>query len=262
MANQVMMLSQYGCDEVTRPELSMVATPEPTNRVLQGKRTKGTEVVSHQPIPHDYLLDMTEDCLADIGFRFGEQHHGLSHDGNRYFGVIELLSGENYDEFSMVVGLRNSHDKRFPAGVAFGMRVMVCANLCFGGEVTIARRHTRKIMRDLPNLVAAAVSSTKYMEHVQVERFEAYQNAAINDRDADHIIMNLLRNGTINATRVPKVVQEWDEPSHDFGGRTVWRLHNAVTETLKGTQIQLLPQRTIGLNALCDEYTGFIPRAA
>ena len=116
-------------------------------------------------------------------------------------------------------------------------------------------------MRDLPNMIMAAVSNTKTMEHNQALRFERYQETPVSDRDADHLIMNMMRRGAINTTRIPKVVQEWDEPSHDFGGRTIWRLHNAVTETLKGTNIHEMPKRTIELNAICDEYAEFTPMA-
>jgi len=42
----------------------------------------------------------------------------------------------------------------------------------------------------------------------------------------------------------------------------VWRLFNAATEALKGTNIHEMPNRTIELQALCDEYTQFLPIAA
>lgn len=245
---KVLMLDQYKCGSVLRHELSGVVLPPATE--------------SYQPIGHDYLVDVTEDCLSDVGFRFGEQHHGLSHDGNRYFGVIDLLSGSGNDVFSLMLGLRNSLDKRFPAGCAFGARVMVCANLSFGGEQSFGRKHTVNIMRDLPNLIMAAFSNLKSMQHNQELRFERYMEARINDRDADHLIMSMIRNGVISPQRIGKLLQEWDEPSHDFGPRTVWRLFNATTEALKGYNIHEMPQRTIGLQALCDQQTGFLPIAA
>jgi len=248
MSAHVLSLETYKCDSVTRPALSAVTLPEATK--------------SYQPIGHDYLVDVTEDCLGEIGFRFGPQHHGLSHDGNRYFGVIELISSSPAVDFSLTVGLRNSLDKRFPAGVAFGAHVFVCANLCFGGEQVIGRKHTVNIMRDLPNLIYAAVGGLKSMQHNQERRFQFYQDAKLGDTMADHLVVEMLRRGVINTQRVEKVVKEWDEPSYDHGGRTVWRLFNAVTESLKGCNIHEIPQRTIPLQMLLDEHTGFIPLAA
>jgi hypothetical protein len=55
-----------------------------------------------------------------------------------------------YDDYTDTVGLRNSHDKSFPIGIAFGSRVFVCDNLAFHGEHVIRRKHTVKAKRELP----------------------------------------------------------------------------------------------------------------
>ena len=56
-----------------------------------------------------------------------------------------------------MLGLRNSHDKTFPAGIVAGSAVFICDNLAFSGEVKLARKHTTHITRDLPRLVQSAV---------------------------------------------------------------------------------------------------------
>ena len=68
--------------------------------------------------------------------------------------------GHAQDDYGLVIGLRNSHDKSFPASIALGSGVFVCDNLAFSAEVTIARRHTRFIERDLPRVVHTAVGAT------------------------------------------------------------------------------------------------------
>jgi hypothetical protein len=52
-----------------------------------------------------------------------------------------------------VVGIRNSHDKAFAAGIIAGAQVLVCDNLCFSGEILLARKHTGHIHYDLPVMV-------------------------------------------------------------------------------------------------------------
>ena len=54
------------------------------------------------------------------------------------------------EDYCWVLGLRNSHDKTFPAGIVAGASVFVCDNLSFSGEIKFARKHTRFIVRDLP----------------------------------------------------------------------------------------------------------------
>jgi len=45
----------------------------------------------------------------------------------------------------------------YPAGLVAGIRVCVCDNLAFFGEVKISRKHTRFAERDLRHLTARAV---------------------------------------------------------------------------------------------------------
>lgn len=245
MTAHVMSLAAYKCDEVARHELMGVQMPPATD--------------TYQPIGHHDLLDMADDSARDLGFVFGDQHHGLSHDGKRYFGVVELRDSAPNSDFGLMLGLRNSLDKRFPAGLAFGSQVFVCANLCFGGEVVIKRKHTAFILKDLPNMVYAAMEKLCSFKGIQEARFETYQETRLNDRDADHLILRMLREQVINTSRVEKVVNEWDKPSYDHGPRTVWRLFNAVTEAYKGMNIHELPQRAMGLQALCDQQAEFLP---
>ena len=71
----------------------------------------------------------------------------------------------------------------------------------------------------------------------------------------------MLRQGVINTQRVEKVVNEYYEPSHEEhlvdGKRTVWTLHNAVTESLKGVGMATLPRRTITAQGLLDKATDY-----
>ena len=58
-------------------------------------------------------------------------------------------------------------------------------------------------------------------------------------------------------TKVDDVVKEWYEPSHqEFADiSTVWRLFNAVTESLKG-RLGSIINETRALHGICDSYVG------
>jgi hypothetical protein len=241
------LMLHCGATEVARNDLQLVELPEYTR--------------TYCPIGHDTFVDLVEDKLQEVGFRFGTQAHSLTKQGNRYFGLVELLCGQENDQHAMVVGIRNSIDKSFPAALAFGSQVFVCDNLAFSGEIKVSRKHTTNIMRDLPALVGAAVMNTEMMRNNQNLRFEQYQDTYIRGRTADHLIIEMLRHGAINTSRVQKVVEQWDEPDHDFGGRTIWRLFNAVTESLKEAPLHDVPPRTIALQAVLDKAAKFTPKA-
>jgi hypothetical protein len=244
MSNQVMELSQYKCETVNRPALEGVVLPPATD--------------TYQPIGHDWLLNLLEDGVRDMGFAFGHEHHGLSHDGARYFGLIELRGVSTVaDGYSFQMGVRNSLDKRFGAQVAFGAQVMVCANLCFGGTYMLGRKHTTYIERDLPALVEQTLERIPELSKAQDDRFGAYKEHPLSQRNADHLVMNMLRAGAVNSARIEKVIKEWDEPTFEHGDRTVWRMFNAATQALKGCNIHEMPPRTIKLQEVCDHASGF-----
>jgi hypothetical protein len=243
MSEQVLSLAQYKCETVTRPVLEGVVLPPATK--------------TYQPVGHGWLLDQLEDAISGIGMRFGDQHHGLSHDGKRYFGLITLLNGSGNPDYNTQMGVRNSLDKRFGAQVAFGNQVMVCANLCFWGNYELGRKHTTHIERDLPLLIEQKLAGIPEMSRLQDNRFNAYRESNLSEKNADHLIMNMLREGAVNTSRIEKVINEWDNPTFDHGDRTVWRAFNAATQALKGTNIHEMPARTIQLQEVCDHAAGY-----
>ncbi len=110
---------------------------------------------THVPVPHHRVVDMLVHTLSFYGHEVIEQHHGVTKDGLRYFGLLSLRSP--YTGYTDTVGLRNSHDKSFPIGIAFGAKVFVCDNLSFIADHVIRRKHTANAKRDLPGLVGELV---------------------------------------------------------------------------------------------------------
>ena len=129
---------------------------------------------SWRPIPHTRLLETVEANLKDKGFFITSQSHGLSHNHNRYFGLLEIRSSDEAEDYRSIIGVRNSHDKTFPAGVVLGSCVIVCSNLSFSGEISLSRKHTRFIVRDLPELVHQAVDKLLSLRIAERNRITRY----------------------------------------------------------------------------------------
>jgi hypothetical protein len=236
------LLLHCGSNEVSREELNRVRTPAATQ--------------TWQPIPHNLLLRQVESTLPSYGMRVVSEAHGLSHDGNRYFGLLEVANGSNHPEYSRVVGIRNSHDKRFPAGLVMGSQVLVCDNLSFSGEVKVSRKHTSMILSDLSHLIDDAVAQVDSCWHEQAIRIERYQECSMRDPVVHDLTIHALDRGILCGSQVPKVLSEYREPRHDaFRPRTLWSWFNACTEVLKGN-LGLLPARTQRLHGLCDAHAG------
>ena len=97
------------------------------------------------------------------------------------------------------------------------------------------------------------------MHTTQEERISHYKTIQLDNRDAEHLIIECLRSDVITATQLPRVLNEWDRPSHEeFGDPTAWRLFNAFTENLRGRgQLAKLPRTTQKLHAVMDGFCGF-----
>lgn len=237
-----------GAVTVDRQQIAAVATPPRTSTWV--------------PIAHHRFLDGVQACLERSGLRIVDESHGLTKDGNRYFGLLRIgndgaaLCG---NDFGVVVGLRNSHDKKFPAGLVVGASVFVCDNLSFSGEVKLARKHTSNVERDLPQLIERAVGRLGDLRRTQDARFTRYHQHELSDLQAHDLAIRSLDAGVVPVTRLPLLISEWREPRHpEFreGGRTAWRFFNAATESLKGN-LDALPRRTQALHGLLDAACGF-----
>lgn len=208
---------------------------------------------THVPIAHHAVVDMVKYSLGFFGHEIVEEHYGVTPDGLRFFGVLSLRSF--HGDYTDTVGLRNSHDKRFPIGISFGSRVFVCDNLAFSGDHVIRRKHTANAKRDLPGLVAEVVEPLREQRTAQALTFDAYRRKRITEAEVHDLIMRCYRKGVINIQRIDDVLEAYETPPFDWGGETVWRLFNATTYALTG-RVAENPSATKQLHCLMDDFVG------
>ena len=214
-------------------------------------------------------VEAVTDLMQRNGLRIKDEAFGVTGEPEsprQFFGVIECaLEGEHLtaDEYALAIGIRGSYDQSLPRGLAVGSRVFVCDNLAFSGEVTLTTRQTTNIGQRIPAMLARAVGRIPVMAQHQAKRFEAYRNTQMKQRWGDAALVELFRRGVLNTHTVARAVREWDEPSHPehlADGRTVWTLHNAVTEAIKptGGRANVLPvwEKTRPMTEFLDNVCG------
>ena len=240
------LMVHCGGNKVDEDKLTEVATPEPTD--------------TWYPIPHHELLASVRRNIGASGLRIVQEQHALARDDAHYFGLLQVANGKEANDYTTVIGLRNAHDKRFPAGLVVGSQVFVCDNLAFSGEVDIARKHTRFIMRDLPQLIERAMGQLTTMRNTQDQRLAAYKDTGMTNAQANDLLVRAMDARVLPVTKLPRVLAEWRTPSHpEFAeGRNAWRLFNAFTEVLKGTNVFQMPKATQTLHGLLDAHCNLV----
>ncbi len=136
------LLLDAGAHRISRAALQAIPTPEPTS--------------SWKPVSHHQAANLVLGEALVRGFNVTSEEYGVNPSETKMFGVLRFHP-EGHPEWSRALGLRNSHDKSIALGLTAGLSVLVCSNLCFGGETTIHRRHTSGI--DITGLIPEAFDS-------------------------------------------------------------------------------------------------------
>jgi hypothetical protein len=232
--------------QATLEEVYAVQTPQKTD--------------TWTPISHKLLIEQTKEKLDASGFDVVAENHNLARFGQRYFGLMQVQdrnAPENPDR-ATVVGLRNGHDKCFPAGIMAGDAPFVCSNLVFNNEIVIARRHTKNIDNidiagNIFHKVANAIGQLRESWQSQEKRVNAYKSYDLSsNREANDLIIKAYQNGACSKTQIADIVDQWNTPNHsEFSDRNLYSLYNSFSEVWKGN-LGLLPNRSTQLHALFD----------
>jgi hypothetical protein len=226
---------------VSIDELREVRPPDPVGR--------------WHPIAHARVVDVVSTALVESGYKVEKSQFGLTPDGHRLFGTLDLGS-ELVHGVKLAVGIRNSSDKSFPLGFCAGTRVFCCDNLAFRAELLVKRRHTINGERNFVSAIAGAVTSLKSFQETEADRITRFVQTELTPEMADALILRAFERGILGARELPKVIREWRTPGHDeFKPRTVRSLFNAFTSALKERTTARPAEyalQTIRLNGMLD----------
>jgi hypothetical protein len=256
------LMLHCGAKEVDRKEINTFSSMMPEAIVKPRRGKLGGDAV-WQPIDHEFLLRFTEASLLKQGWDVTDRQFGITPDGSRFFGLMQI-EGKNLDGngntnrgYSRLIGVRNSWDKSFSAGIAAGAKVFVCDNLSFSGDVSASHRHTKNILNKLPGLITQAVSNIAEAFQFQDQRIAAYKNCELDSAGLHEKVVNLARAGCLQSSHIVSVCDEYLKPSveHETDSK-VWNLFNSVTEILKKVQPHEMCTRTQKLHKELDAVCG------
>lgn len=242
------LMLHCGGQLATREQVAQVVTPAITS--------------TWHPVPHITLIEHVEKALENFQMRVVTSAFALAKAGERFFGLMQIAQADREEkDYGYVLSLRNAHDKAWQIMMGVGSNAFVCDNLAFSAEIQVLRKHTNRVMIDLPNLVGRATGQLAERWSDQGTRIEAYKTHELTDSQANDLIVRAYEGGVAPITVLPEVIKEWRTPRHpEFAEhKNVWRLFNAFTEGLKGN-LWALPKRTQSLHALMDGQVGLLAR--
>jgi len=214
--NELML--HCGSNRLTRRELADIPTPAATP--------------SWRPVAH---YDAANRVVAEAtlrGFHIDDEEWGVNPMGTKMFGIIRCHP-ENNPEYTRAIGVRNSNDKSLALGIVAGARIIVCDNLCFGGEVKLMRKHTSGMNSDW--FVGYAFDVLQTSAFTALDRgIERLKTTHLTIDQARIMIVRSAEAGAIPSSDVLTVLNEFIEPRHqEFADRNFWSLYNAFTEIAK-----------------------------
>ncbi len=211
------LLLHCGSDYVSKNELRTVITPRATR--------------TWHPVPHYNVAELVTGEASSRGYRIIDEKFGLNPCGTKMFGVLRFHP-EGRPDMARCLGFRNSHDKSLALGLTVGFSVLVCDNLCFGGETTIHRKHTSGI--EIDRLVPSAFDALDIQYEVLEERISGMKQDMLSIDDARLVTVKAAEAKAIPSCDILPIIEEFKAPRHEeFSEPTRWGLYNAFTETAK-----------------------------
>jgi len=169
----------------------------------------------HNPLPHKHLIDLMEAGLVKNNFKINDLELGLTHDGNRIFGMfdVEAPSSEvmlkkhnsNYE-----VGFRGSYDQSLASQAVFGRGCFICSNLIISGEEKISRKNTTNNEKDIPFQIDEILKKAYNKMFLEELRVELYKSIKLSDAQAHDIVSVSLDLGRADVMDMEEIVQEID----------------------------------------------------
>jgi hypothetical protein len=136
-------------------------------------------------------------------------------------------------------------------GLVAGTRVFCCDNLAPSGEVKMNRKHTVYVFRDLPDLIYRMLSQVTVLKVRIDQEIAAMKAFELAPMRAHHLMVEAVKRQVLPASRLPKVIEVWEEPKHEeFGPHTAWALFNAFTEVLKSASPRAQMEGSLRLSSL------------
>jgi hypothetical protein len=210
-----------GAAKLARQDLLALPTPEGTD--------------THKPIAHSRVVAGIIEALAYRKMEVVRDEYGVSKDGMRMFGFLEVSIEKN--GIRLGIACRNANDKAFALGLVAGYRTFCCDNLAFrGGFMAITRKHSKTLEAGLQDVLALGVDRVQRQFEPMLDQVDAWRNHSLSDLAAKSVIYDAFIREGVDAPKhlMREVDQLYFQPKYEeFQPRTLYSLQNAFTSAFQ-----------------------------
>jgi hypothetical protein len=215
------LMLHTGAQKIGRQDLLALPVPDPTE--------------THKPIAHSRIVAGIVEALAYRKIDVVRDEYGISPDGMRMFGFLELSIESG--GIRLGIACRNANDKAFALGLVAGYRTFVCDNLAFRGDFqAITRKHSKTLEAELQDVLAVGVDRVQRQFEPMLAQVDAWRNHSLSDTQAKEIVYDAFVREAIDCPKhlMREVDSLYFEPKFDdFRPRTVYSLQNAFTSAFQ-----------------------------
>lgn len=212
---------------------------------------------SYVPVPYLRFVEEVELHVPRFGLTITEEQFALAREGRQMFAVLSCTNGGTTKGYALAIGLRSSYDRSLAVSMTSGVKLFICDNLAFSGEVAMHRKHTANVFRDLPDLIYQMLSRVSVMRERQDAEMDAMKGRELSAPEAHHLMIEVIRARAIPASTLPKLLAAWEEPKYaEFQPRTAWSLYNAFTELAKSRSPRAQIEDTLRVTGVFRQVLG------
>jgi len=211
------LITHKGAVRIEKTELMRIGTPSPTK--------------SWRPIPHSVLVNTLGEVLSTRGLAVKREEYAIQRNGNILFGVLDLNWGETADYYA-AIGLRTSNDKSFCLQIAIGLRVFICDNLSFHGDlIALKRRHTAGL--ELAEELSVGIQRYE-LSYPQLEKgIQRLKQCEMSLTETREMLFNVFAFRIVPVKLFHHVAAPYIRTPDRVTLIPVWEVHNAFTNALK-----------------------------
>jgi len=223
---------------------------------------------THRPVAHHRVADMFKKSVAkNTNYSVVWEKYGVSgKKGTEMFGALGLRKDGNFEgDYEMFMGFRHSNSQKFSLRGGIGDRFFICDNMSFLIEAEIpGTKHTKNISDTAQLRIDELSRDILQLDTNLHNRNNRYRDVKLSYAQADHLMMECVREGCLQKTKITAVDGEWRKPSFKYNttGKSMLDLKHAFTHVAKNSFYGDQIKRSQGMHKVFDKYCGILDQVS